>query len=85
MEYTVRCCVIVKRVNRGAGYGLEISVTYTLHGPQKPIEWVKKAVEHETKLTNDMKKKCLKRNMKYEIKKFLLFVCLLVRFSLTVI
>ena len=56
MEYTVRCCVIGKRVNRGAGYGLEISVTYTLQGPQKPNEWVKKAVEHEIKLTNDSRR-----------------------------
>ena len=57
IQYTVRCCVIGKRVNRGAGYGPEISVTYTLCGPQKSIEWLKKAVEREIKLTNDMKKK----------------------------
>ena len=27
IQYAVRCCVIGKRVNRGAGYGLEIFVT----------------------------------------------------------
>ena len=31
-----------------------------LQGPQRSIEWVKKAVESEIKLTNDIKKKCLK-------------------------
>ena len=60
LQHTVRCCFIGKCVNRGAGYGLEIFVTYTLQGPQKTIEWVKKAVEREVKLTNDMKKTCLK-------------------------
>ena len=60
LQHTVRCCFIEKCVNRGAGYGLEIFVTYTLQGLQKTIEWVKKAVEREVKLTNDMKKKCLK-------------------------
>ena len=60
IQYTVPCCVIVKRENRGAGYGLEISVTYTLRGPQKSIEWVKKVVERDIKLTNYMKKKCLR-------------------------
>ena len=50
----------MKRENRGAGYGLEISVTYTLRGPQKSIEWVKKVVERDIKLTNYMKKKGLR-------------------------
>ena len=65
IQYTVFCCVIGKRVNRGEGHGLEIPATYTLQGPQKAIEWVKKAVERAMKLTNDMKK-CLNEigNMK---------------------
>ena len=59
--YTIHStlCVIRKRVNRGARYGLKIYVIYTLRGQQKSIEWVKKAVEREIKLTNDIKK-CLK-------------------------
>ena len=56
-DNTVHCSVIGKRANRGAGYGLEILVTYTLREPQKAIKWVKKAVTRELKLTNDMKKK----------------------------
>ena len=31
-----------------------------LQGPQRSIEWIKKAAEREIKRTNDIKKKCLK-------------------------
>ena len=63
IQYTIRCCVIGKSVNRGAGYELGIPVTKDvremLREQQISTEWLKKAVEHETQLTNDMKK-CLK-------------------------
>ena len=42
---------------RRAGYGLELSVTYTLRRQQKATELVKSAVEPELKLTNHMKKR----------------------------
>ena len=36
---SLRCKVTVKRVNRGAGYGLEIPVVYELTGPEKAVDW----------------------------------------------
>ena len=65
IQYTIRCCVIGKRVNRGAGYGYELGISVTkdvremLREQQISTEWLKKAAEHEIQLTNDMKK-CLK-------------------------
>ena len=35
------CKVKGKRLNRAAGYGLEISVIYTFNGYEKAIEWIK--------------------------------------------
>ena len=58
--YTIPSTLLCRWKTWGAGHGLQISVTYTLRGPQKSIEWVKKAVECGIKVTNDMKKKCLK-------------------------
>ena len=36
---TISCKVTGKRVNRGAGYGLEIPVQYRFFGAKKAIEW----------------------------------------------
>ena len=33
---------LMRRVNRGGGYGLEIPVKYTFLGPNKAIEWIEK-------------------------------------------
>ena len=35
------CKVKGKRLNRGAGHGLEIPVIYTFNGHEKAIEWIK--------------------------------------------
>ena len=36
---SLRCKVTGKRVNRGAGYGLEIPVVYELIGSEKAVDW----------------------------------------------
>ena len=36
--------VVGEKVNRGAGYGLEIPCVYTLHGPKPHIEKLKELV-----------------------------------------
>ena len=38
----LKCRVAGKRVNRGAGYGLEIPVIYELVGAEKAVEWGQK-------------------------------------------
>lgn len=53
---TVRCSISGKCVNRGAGYALEIPVTYTLQQPQEAIEWVKKVVVRKLTHVNNTKK-----------------------------
>ena len=66
--YTIHSTLLChwELINRGAGYGLEISLICTFRGLQKAIEWMTKTVECEIKLTNDMKKNCFKK-IKYEI------------------
>ena len=42
---TRKCTVIGKRVNHGAGYGLEIPVNFKFLGPAKAIQWAENAVK----------------------------------------
>ena len=49
-----------KRLNRGAGYDLEIPVIYTFSGHEKAIEWTKRTVQEGVKLEQSMKNRCLK-------------------------
>ena len=42
---TIGCKVTGKRVNRGAGYGLEIPVRYRFIGAEKAVEWAKKNIK----------------------------------------
>ena len=42
---TIRCKLTWKRVNRGAGYGLEIPVQYRFIGAEKAVEWAKKNIK----------------------------------------
>ena len=39
---TIGCKITGKRVNRGAGYGLEIPAEYSFIGAVKAVEWVEK-------------------------------------------
>ena len=41
---SLRCKVTGKRVNRGAGYGLEIPVVYELIGLEKAVDWGEKTL-----------------------------------------
>ena len=60
---SLRCKVTGKRVNRGAGYGLEIPVVYELIGPEKAVDlWgrggnIRKILD----IVNREIKKCIKR------------------------
>ena len=42
---TIKCTVIEKCVNRGAGYGLEIPVKFKFLGQAKAIQWAGNAVK----------------------------------------
>ena len=37
----ISCQVSGKRVNSGAGFGLEVPVAYTFYGHEKAIKWIK--------------------------------------------
>ena len=41
---SLRWKVTGKRVNRGAGYGLEIPIVYELIGPEKAVDWGEKTL-----------------------------------------
>ena len=43
------CKVKGKRLNRGAGYGLGITVIYTFNGHEKAFEWVKSKIQEDIK------------------------------------
>ena len=47
---SIRAGVLGKRVNRGAGYGLEIPVCFIFQGHVKGIAWVKKKIEDAEKM-----------------------------------
>ena len=38
--------VTEKRINRGAGYGLEIPVEYVFNGNEKALQWAKKNLDN---------------------------------------
>ena len=48
------CKVKGKRLNRGAGYGLEIPVIDS-NGHEKAIEWIKSKIQEDIKLEQNMK------------------------------
>lgn len=57
---SLRCKVTGKRVNRGAGYGLEIPVVYELIGPEKAVDWGEKNIKKILDVVNRKVKKCIK-------------------------
>ena len=52
--------VLGKRVNRGAGYGLEVPVCFIFQDHVKGIAWVKKKIERAEKMVQSRIKKCMK-------------------------
>ena len=57
---TIGCKVTGKRVNRGAGYGLEIPVQYRFIGAEKAVEWAKKNKKNAFETINKKVNKCVK-------------------------
>ena len=49
------CRVTGNRLNRGAEYGLEIPVTYTLNVHEKAIEWMKSKMYEDVKINENLK------------------------------
>ena len=64
---TIKCIVIGKRDNHGAGYGLEIPVNFKLRGPAKAIQWaentVKTVIQNIEQKVKHCKKYFFKENM----------------------
>ena len=59
-NYTIKCTVIGKRVNHGAGYGLEIPVNFKFLGPAKAIQWAENAVKKIIQNIDQRVKHCKK-------------------------
>lgn len=57
---TIGCKVTGKRVNRGAGYGLEIPVQYRFNGAEKAVEWAEKNIKKVFMNLNKKIEKCMK-------------------------
>ena len=57
---SLRCKVTGKRVNREAGYGLEIPVVYELIGPEKAVDLGEKNIKIILDVVNWKVKKCIK-------------------------
>ena len=55
-----KCTAIGKRVNHGAGYGLEISVNFKFLGPAKAIQWAENAVKKVIQNIDHRVKHCIK-------------------------
>lgn len=49
-----------KRVNRGAGYGLEIPAQYQLIGVEKAVEWAEKNIRKVLDSVNNKTQRCTK-------------------------
>ena len=50
---TVLCEVTGKRVNRRAGYGLEISCRYTINGNKLAVRWLSELILTEATIVED--------------------------------
>ena len=57
---TIKCTVIGKRANHGAGYGLDIHVNFKFLGPAKAIQWAENAVKKVIQNIDQRLKHCKK-------------------------
>ena len=57
---TIGCKVTGKRVNRGAGYGLEIPVQYRFIDAEKAVEWAEKNIKKVFENINKKVNRCVK-------------------------
>ena len=60
LNHTIRMSVTGKRINRGAGYGLEILVEYVFNGNEKALQWAKKNLDNINANVNKKVGRCLK-------------------------
>ena len=60
LNCTIGCKVTGKRVNRRAGYGLEIPVQYRFIGAEKAVEWAEKNIRKVFENINKKVNKCVK-------------------------
>ena len=58
--YTIRVLVTGKRINRGAGYGLEIPVEYVFNGNEKALQWTTKNLDNIGANASKKVERCLK-------------------------
>ena len=59
-NHSIRVCVKGKRINRGAGYGLEIPAEYISYGNEKAIQWIKKTLDGVDCNVKEKVLRCLK-------------------------
>ena len=59
LNHIIRMSVTGKRINRGAGYGLEILVEYVFNGNEKALQWAKKNLDNIDANVNKKVGKCL--------------------------
>ena len=59
-NHSIRVAVTGKRVNRGAGLGLEIPVDYFFYGDSRVIAWLKNSIEKLDLCINEKVGKCVK-------------------------
>ena len=57
---SISTAVIGKRVNRGAGNGLEIPVEYKFFGDARAVSWAENQIKKTEKNVNILLKKCLR-------------------------
>ena len=58
-NHTIRVLVTGNRMNRGAGYGLEIPVEYVFNGNEKALQWAKKNLDNIDERVNKKVGRCL--------------------------
>ena len=59
INHIIRMSVTGKRINRGAGYGLEILVEYVFNGNEKALQWAKKNLDNIDANVNKKVGRCL--------------------------
>ena len=59
-NHTIRVLVSGKRINCGAGYGLEIPVEYVFNGNKKSLQWAKKNLDNIDASDNKKVGRCLR-------------------------
>ena len=59
-NHSIRVAVTGKRVNRGAGLGLEIPVDFIFYGDSRVIVWLKNSIEKLDLCIDEKVAKCVK-------------------------